>query len=347
MGTYAVASPYPSTRYQGSKRRIAKWIVNKTKDLKFQSVLDGLCGTCSVAYEFKKLGKEVTCNDILKSNYVIATALIANSQRRLTDEEIGFIVKRHDDTKYKDFIEHTFKGIYYKEEENRWIDTVIQNIQCIKNPYKKAIALFALFQGCLIKRPFNLFHRRNLHLRLNHVESAFNNHVTWEKGFEDYFRKFANEANACVFSNGFENRAMNMDILGIDETEFDLAYFDPPYISPEGRSVDYYQFYHFLEGLCDYNDWWRNIDYNSKHLRLKSKINLWPKQKTTITSFEKLFRKFQDSIIVVSYRSPGYPSRSILKTLLEQYKNNVSTYSRDCKYALSKRTNHEILLVGI
>lgn len=92
MSTYTVANPYPSTRYQGSKRRIAKWIVDKTKDLKFQSVLDGLCGTCSVAYEFKKLGKEVTCNDILKSNYVIATALIANSQQRLTDEERKSVV---------------------------------------------------------------------------------------------------------------------------------------------------------------------------------------------------------------------------------------------------------------
>jgi DNA adenine methylase/adenine-specific DNA-methyltransferase len=139
---------------------------------------------------------------------------------------------------------------------------------------------------------------------------------------------------------------MNMDIFDMEETDFELAYFDPPYTSPEGKGVDYYQFYHFLEGLCDYDNWWRNIDYGSKHLRLKSKTNLWLEQKTAIESFEKLFRKFQDSIIVVSYRSPGYPPQSTLKTILEQYKNNVKIYSIICKYALSKRNNHEILIIG-
>jgi len=346
MASCAVSNPYPSTRYQGSKWKIAQWIVDKTKHLKYQSVLDGFCGTCSVAYEFKKLGKEVTCNDILKSNYITAIALIANSQERLSEKKVENILARHDDMNYADFIERTFKGIYYKNKENRWIDTIIQNIQCIENPSKKAIALFALFQSCLIKRPFNLFHRKNLHLRLNHVERTFGNDVTWEKEFDKFFRKFVKEANACIFSNGFDNKASNTDVLDMKETNFELAYFDPPYISPKGKSVDYYHFYHFLEGLCDYDIWEKKIDYNSKHLRLEGRPNVWVGHKTAIKAFERLFGKFQDSIIVVSYRSPGIPSKSALKTLLEQYKKNVRVHSRYCKYALSKRSNYEILLIG-
>ena len=341
-----VGNPYPSTRYQGSKRKIAPWIVDETRHLNYQSVLDGFCGTCSVAYEFKKIGKEVTCNDILKSNYITASALIANSQETLKEEEVENILGRHDNMNYADFIERTFKGIYYTDSENRWIDTIIQNIQCIENPSKKALALFALFQSCLIKRPFNLFHRKNLNLRLNHIESAFNNHVTWEKGFDEFFKKFVHEANTCIFSNGFKNKALNTDVFDMEETDFDLAYFDPPYISPEGKSVDYHHFYHFLEGLCDYGVWERKIDYNSKHLRLESKTNTWIEYKPTIKAFERLFRKFQDSIIVVSYRSPGIPSKLTLKTLLEQYKKNVKVTSRPFKYALSKRSNYEILLIG-
>jgi adenine-specific DNA-methyltransferase len=346
MTSSVFSNQYPSTRYQGSKRKVAQWIVDKTKHLNYKSVLDGFCGTCSVAYEFKKLGKEVTCNDILKSNYITAIALIANSREMLNEKEVEDILCKHDERNYSDFVERTFKGIYYTDKENRWIDTIIQNIQCIENPFKKAIALFALFQSCLIKRPFNLFHRKNLQLRLNHVERAFHNHVTWERRFDECFKEFVKEANACVFSNGFKNNALNMDIFNLEETAFDLVYVDPPYISPDGKTVDYYHFYHFLEGLCDYDMWGKRIDYGSKNLRLKSKVNSWMRQETTVKAFERLFENFQDSIIIVSYRSPGSPSKSVLKTLLEQFKENVGVYSIRRKYALSKRNNHEILLIG-
>ncbi|MCG2693424.1 DNA adenine methylase [Candidatus Parcubacteria bacterium] len=44
----------PSTRYQGSKYKIIKWIDYYTKDLKFDSVLDAFGGTGCVGYMFKK-----------------------------------------------------------------------------------------------------------------------------------------------------------------------------------------------------------------------------------------------------------------------------------------------------
>lgn len=338
---------YVSTRYQGSKRKITQWILDKIKHSRYKSVLDGFCGTCSVSYEFKKFGKEVTCNDLLKSNYITAIALIVNSQERLDEREVDSILKKHNNRTYPNFIQKTFKGIYYKDEENRWLDIVIQNIQDIENPYKKAIALFALFQSCLVKRPFNLFHRKNLYLRLNHVERTFNNYKTWERSFDEYFRRFVKEANACVFSNGFKNNAWNMDVLNVEDTNFDLVYFDPPYISPKGEGIDYYHFYHFLEGLCVYNKWGERIDYRTKNLRLKSKTNVWTERKKVVKAFERLFKKFQDSIIVVSYRSPGFPSKSLLKTILGQYKRKVRMYAKRRKYVLSKRDNNfEILLIG-
>ena len=342
-----IGHSFVSTRYQGSKRRIAPWILEKTQRLKYQSVLDGFSGTCSVAYEFKKNGKQVTCSDLLKSNYFVAKALVENSGQRLNDKEVEFVLKKHNNISYSRFVQRTFKGIYYKEKENRWLDIVIRNIQEIVNPYKKAIALFALFQSCLIKRPFNLFHRKNLYLRVNHVERTFHNHITWEERFENYFRRFVMEANSCIFSNGFRNRAWNLDVLDIEDTNFDLAYFDPPYISPGGQGMDYHHFYHFLEGLCDYDGWGDRIDYESKHLRLKNEPNIWTKKGTIIRAFEQLFEKFQDSIMIVSYRSPGFPSKSLLKTILEQYKKEVVVHSKPRKYALSKRKrNFEILLIG-
>ena len=50
----------PSTRYQGSKRRILPWLCKNIKDLEFDTVLDGFGGTGSVSYLFKLMGKQVT-----------------------------------------------------------------------------------------------------------------------------------------------------------------------------------------------------------------------------------------------------------------------------------------------
>jgi len=48
------AGVLPSTRYQGSKYKILKWIDYYTKDLKFDFVLDAFGGTGCVGYMFKE-----------------------------------------------------------------------------------------------------------------------------------------------------------------------------------------------------------------------------------------------------------------------------------------------------
>ena len=63
------AGVFPSTRYQGSKYKILKWIDYYIKDLKFDSVLDAFGGTGCVGYMFKKNGKQVFYNDSLKFNH--------------------------------------------------------------------------------------------------------------------------------------------------------------------------------------------------------------------------------------------------------------------------------------
>ena len=67
---------FPSTRYQGSKLKLVDWIINETKNYSYETVLDAFGGTGSVSYSYKKIGKEVTYNDILKFNYQFGKALI-------------------------------------------------------------------------------------------------------------------------------------------------------------------------------------------------------------------------------------------------------------------------------
>jgi adenine-specific DNA methylase len=338
---------FPSTRYQGSKLKLVKWIEESLKDLKFHSVLDGFAGTGSVSCMFKSLGKQVTYNDILKFNFHTGLALIENDSVKISDNEMNFLLKRQSHIKYPSFISDTFKDIYFTDEENRWIDTVRENINHLDNIYKKSLALFSLFQSCIIKRPFNLFHRKNLYMRLSDVKRNFGNKTTWDTPFEVHFKKFIEEGNRAVFSNGQKNRALNMDIFDIDE-KFDLVYIDTPYISGKGVGVDYLDFYHFLEGLVNYSSWQDMIDYNSKHRKLKGNGNIWGNKNEIDKAFDRLFNKFKESILVISYRSDGIPSIEELKDLLKKYKSSVEEIRhKNYKYVLSHSKSEEVLLIGM
>ncbi|MCB9297121.1 MAG: DNA adenine methylase [Lewinellaceae bacterium] len=44
---------FPTTRFQGSKRKILPWIAESLEELEFETVLDGFGGTGSVSYLFK------------------------------------------------------------------------------------------------------------------------------------------------------------------------------------------------------------------------------------------------------------------------------------------------------
>lgn len=337
---------FPSTRFQGSKLKIVDWIWEEIKDLKFNSVLDAFGGTGSVAYMFKGKGKKVTYNDILKFNYHIGLTLIENDEVKLTDKDIEFLLTRHNDITYPTFIADTFKDIYYTDEENKWIDMMVTNINFLNDKYKQALAFFALFQACIIKRPFNLFHRKNLYLRFANVKRDFGNKASWDTPFEIHFRKFVEEANNAIFSNGQENNALNYDVFDI-KADFDLIYIDTPYISKKGVGVDYLGFYHFLEGLVNYDKWSDMIDYRTKHRRLKSQPSVWVDKDKIHSAFNTLFKKFQNSILVVSYRSDGIPSIDELTVILKKYKNNVHQIKRkNYKYALSVNELMEVILIG-
>lgn len=337
---------FPSTRFQGSKLKIVDWIWEAIKDLDFGTVLDAFGGTGSVGYMLKNKGKAVTYNDILKFNWFVGLALIENDATKLSEKDVDFLVKAHGNIEYPTFVFETFKDTYFTDEENRWIDMVVTNINLLDDDYKKALAFFALFQACIIKRPFNLFHRKNLYLRFSDVERNFGNKTTWDTPFEVHFRQFIAEANQAVFCNGKQNKAVNLDVFDIEE-KFDLVYIDTPYISQKGVGVDYFGFYHFLEGLVNYSKWSEMIDYRTKHKRLRKRSSFWTDKNRIFAAFDKLFERFKGSILVVSYRSDGIPSIDELVTLLGEYKPYVEELKRkNYKYVLSTNYSEEVLLIG-
>ena len=180
----------------------------------------------------------------------------------------------------------------------------------------------------------------------NDVERNFGNKATWDTPFDIHFLKFVAEANQAVFTNGQQNRALNLDVFEVDG-EFDLVYIDTPYISKNGVGVDYFSFYHFLEGLLNYSKWAEMIDHRTKHKKLKGNGSVWINKNQIHSAFDLLFKKFQNSILVVSYRADGIPSIEELLILLKKYKQNVNELKRkNYKYVLSTNHSEEVLLIG-
>jgi adenine-specific DNA-methyltransferase len=351
---------FPTTRYQGSKRKILPWIYESIKDLRFTTVLDGCGGSGSASYLFKKMGKEVTYNDKLHFNYIIGKALIENSQIRFSEDDCANLINVHSDINYLNTVQTIFDDVYYLRDENEWLDLILNNIVNMNHyepeilQYKKAIAFYALFQASLIKRPFNLFHRKNLELRTNEVERKFGNKTTWEKRFDHFLMKFIAEANNLVFDQGRICRSKNESIFEIDEYGYDLVYLDIPYIRQEGsnESSNYLRCYHFLEGMSKYSDWVNLIDYNSINFRLKSieEQNDFTKENIH-EKVEQILTKFRRSKIVFSYKIGGLPSIDFIRDKMKSLKREVYTVSMRYKYALNRQNgdakrNREVLIIG-
>lgn len=349
---------FPSTRYQGSKRKILPWIHSVVKDIEFETVLDACGGSASVSYLFKKMGKSVTYNDKLKFNHIIGKTLIENNNVTFLKEDLETLFS-HDNDGNK-FIQKVFKDIYYLPRENKWLDRIANGIVNMNHyegnelEFKKAIAYYALFQSSLIKRPFNLFHRKNLTIRTADVDRQFGNKTTWEKSFKAHFLNFIDEVNNCVFDSGRNCVALNESLFDIDPAPYDLIYIDPPYLNKDGtnETSNYLRCYHFLEGLASYNEWNDFVDLTTINRRFKQvpEDNEFSKQ-NIFTAFERMISKFQNNKIVISYKIGGIPSIRHIIDVMKRYKGTVYTKTLRYHYALNRQNgdakkNREVLIIG-
>lgn len=332
----------PKTRYYGSKRKLIPWIWEciENEKLEFNSVLDLFGGSGVFSYSAKLREKEVYYNDIFKFNYHIGRALIENNKIKVSPSDIDYLVTRHNSIRYQFKIFNYFKDIYYPDEENRQIDIICQNILNIRDELKKSLFFYLLFQSCMIKRPFNIFHRKNLNLRTNNVIRNFGNKKTWEIPFYDLFVRFANEINDYIFNNGGKNISYNFSALDCP-INADLVYIDPPYMNQKNTHTTYLSKYHFLEGLVYYENFIDHINFKKKNLEININSNMDFENRTTFfINLQKLIFKHRNSIIVISYRKNGIPSINDLISFLQTLNKNVSVYSNKYSYAL-RRNNFE------
>jgi adenine-specific DNA-methyltransferase len=340
----------PVTRYYGSKRKLVERIWNslQEKHIEFDSFLDIFGGTGIMSYHMANHGKAVIYNDIFTFNCKIAEALLATPRGTLLCEDALRLLRRDENREYHQYIEDIYSGIYYTNEENRTIDTVVQNIMHLP-PQQQASAYYVLFQSCLIKRPFNIFHRRNLYLRENHMESNFGNYVTWEKSFESLFKQFADELNKFQFQTHHNVTIVNNSALECPN-EADVVYIDTPYFNKKSGGVSYHSRYHFLEGLVYYEDIPAKVNYNKANREIEiHKSAEFETRGNYMKELDDLLGHYPHSTILLSYTSEGYPTIEELEVLLKRHKNHIETiYFGKYNFALnrSNQNRQEVLLIA-
>ena len=335
-------SAYPPTRFMGSKSKLLSEIWSVVSQFNVNTVVDLFSGSGVVGYMLKAQGKAVVSNDYMAMSATFTKAMIENNTITLPLEEAKELLIEHKESDH--FVATTFKGLYYSDEENDLIDTLRTNIAAMRDQYKQAIAMTSLIRACLKKRPRGIFtytgHRYD------------DGRQDLKKSLAQQFLESVDAVNKSIFDNGKSNFSKHGDAMDLKIENADLVYIDPPYYSPLSDN-EYVRRYHFVEGLA--RDWKGvEIQEHTQTKKFKSYPTPFSTRKGAADAFDKLFKKFANSILVVSYSSNSQPTQDEMVAIMAKYKEHVEVIPIDYKYSFGnqgdakthRNTVQEYLFVG-
>jgi DNA adenine methylase/adenine-specific DNA-methyltransferase len=333
---------FPELRYMGSKHRLLPWLHGVLRSLDFETAADPFAGSGSVAYLLKSMGKQVFASDFLNFPAVLASATVANNKHRINANALKQLVAVR--RKGPHFIEETFGGVFYAKSDLQFLDRVSANIDDLTHPQQRALAKAALIRSSLKKQPRGVF---TISGDLSHYDDGRRD---LRLSMEEHFAEQVAVFNKVVFDNGKRHTVKRADVFSLKPTGVDLVYLDPPYV-PRSDDNCYMKRYHFLEGLSCY---WRGVRImqDTKVKKIEKPHTPFGSRKTAIDAFDRLFRLYRHSKIVLSYSSNGYPDRDVLEDLLRRYKSHVTAFERPHRYhfgthrGVARANVREYLIVG-
>lgn len=304
----------------GSKHRLAPRLAETFRALPPGSAVDGFSGSSVVSYTLKATGRSVLANDQLEFARVVADALVANDDARLTPEDIDWICGPNLDD--RTFIADTFDGLYFPREDHRFLDAAWSHVDLLEGS-KRALAIGALCLAAAWKQPRGVFTvtapryddgRRHLRMSLS-----------------DLFREAAVAFNVAVFEGECESHTSCGDVFDIDPSGYALAYFDPPYAPPRDDTC-YIKRYHFLEGLATY---WRDqeIMWETKTRKLAKRHTPFAYKHSVADALDRLFGHFAECALVVSYGSNAALTADEVERLLKRHKRFTRRVELPHRYA--------------
>lgn len=290
----------------------------------------------------RHLGKTVSANDYLEFNSMTARMFLQARAVDFDEEEfvknLDYLLNRGAVSRW--LVTESYDGVFFLEEENRQIDRFCQLLNGFSiSEVKKNVLRYCVGQALLMKRPYNLFHRANLQMRTKNVERSFGNAKTWETGIEVHALKIFRELARFPFPKGdaINHFAFNQNTLDLSvlPESVDLVYLDPPYLNSKGVGLKYSDFYHFLDGLCDYEKFMsRNMSV--AHMPIVSGESAWTTRSGAVDEIARIVERWKKSTLVVSYRNDGVPTESEMLELLSAGGRKVDLHAEvSYKYALS------------
>ena len=318
---------FPATRYMGSKRKLLPEIWKVASRFEFETVVDLFSGSGVVGYMFKTMGKQVLCNDYMAMSATFAKAMVENNDVTLSPREVQSLLEPKGEV--DDFVSRTFKGIYFSDDDNATIDVVRTNIARMRDPHKRAIAMTALIRACTKKRPRGLF---------TYVGVRYDDgRKDLKMSMREQFVEGVKAVNAAVFDNKKANRSRHGDAMDVSAEDVDVVYIDPPYFTPQSDN-EYVRRYHFLEGLA--RDW-KGVEIQEHTLTKKFKSYPTPfsSQTGAAEAFDRIFCKFRDSVLIVSYSSNSLPTKDEMVAMMAKYKAHVEVVPIDYRYNFGNRSD--------
>lgn len=329
--------------YVGNKRKILADIAielnSEVSFDSFSSVLDLFAGSAVVGAFFKKFGKEVYSNELLRSSYMNGVSLTQGWSNKISNKDWEFLVSNKN-SKSDSFMEKAHAGSRITKTEAVFIDNYFANVEehfandhvrtCVAHSTMMQFIMSHCFVGGRLNSGQII---ASLEHRLQHQRNN-NNEMNFQTMRPFYF--------PC---EGPPSMFFNNDVFDFCKSvgsgrSFDVIYIDPPY---GGQQSDYAFMYQFLEEYLARKSF-EDIEY----LKVASKS--FSKAKT----YEDHFRNLLDSLdsnatLAISYNDSSWAKIETIKELVSEFRSSVivKTMQYDYKYrSAEKSSGVEYLIIG-
>ena len=326
-------------KYAGSKLKLLPRILELAAKTNANSVLDGFSGTTRVSQALAKKGYRVVANDIAAWSETFATCYLLN--RREAKSYVS-LIDHLNSLQPKDgwFTEHYGgcanggSSIQLDGRKKPWqihntrkLDAIRDEIDALSlPPVEKAVALTSLI------------------LALDKVDSTLGHYVSY---LRDWSPRSFNELHLSVpdiFPHTAAHEVFRENIFDINDTDVDLAYYDPPYGSnnekmPPSR-VRYASYYHLWTTIC-LND---RPELTGKAARRKDtsdtlaasefeefRTNQETGRFLAVEAIEKLIQQTRARWIILSYSSGGRATADELNDVIARNAKLVEVIELDYK----------------
>lgn len=344
-------------KYAGSKLKLLPYIADVISDLNINSVLDGFSGTTRVSQALAQMGYNVTSNDISVWSKCFATCYLLHNKpveyyQRIIDElnELqgvdGWFTEH-----YGGELTDTKKP--FQKKNTMKLDAIRQRIDEMElDEITKSVILTSLI------------------LALDSVDSTLGHQssylANWSKrSYKDMVLQVPN----LVETTG-KHKVTQMDIFTLvsKPTQYDLAYFDPPYGSnnekmPPSR-VRYASYYHIWKSVI-LNDrpevfGKANRREDSRDTAVSSLFEEYRKNEKgeyiAVEAIRNLITQTKSHYILLSYSSGGRATEeelikiikseaNLIKCLKVDYKKNVMAEMKWTNKWANTEPNQEYLFL--